>query len=191
MVVFEASIWDRLDAAANAVLALVLCDPPAFVAMVEGILEQQPPRCVVMTCRLAVQARTRIHTDTHAQTNAASREHRHTWADFSYSQIPSHTQTPQRQGAAGARVQGAHLRHPPAPHTGAAAAAAAGTCRDGGSADAAGVPVSFVYVMGKRQELLLSSLWLVFIQVHACQLCDCTHVTEWGRNMCVACGHIS
>lgn len=46
MVVFEASIWDRLDAAANAVLALVLCDPPAFVAMVEGILEQQPPRCV-------------------------------------------------------------------------------------------------------------------------------------------------
>ena len=43
MVVYEGSIWDRLDAASNALLALVLCDRDAFLRMVHGILEQQPP----------------------------------------------------------------------------------------------------------------------------------------------------
>lgn len=43
MVVYEGSIWDRLDAASNAILALVLCDRDAFIRMVNGILEQQPP----------------------------------------------------------------------------------------------------------------------------------------------------
>jgi hypothetical protein len=43
MVVYEGSIWDRLDAASNALLALVLCDRDAFLCMVHGILEQQPP----------------------------------------------------------------------------------------------------------------------------------------------------
>lgn len=43
MVVYEGSIWDRLDAASSALLALVLCDRDAFLRMVHGILEQQPP----------------------------------------------------------------------------------------------------------------------------------------------------
>lgn len=42
MVVYECSIWDRLDAASNAMLALVLCDRTAFAGMVQNILEQQP-----------------------------------------------------------------------------------------------------------------------------------------------------
>lgn len=43
MVVFEASIWDRLDACAGAILALVMCDRGGFAAMVNGILEQLKP----------------------------------------------------------------------------------------------------------------------------------------------------
>jgi hypothetical protein len=43
MVVFDKSIWDRLDACSNAILALILCDRPGFAAMATAILEQQAP----------------------------------------------------------------------------------------------------------------------------------------------------
>lgn len=43
MVVFETSIWDRLDACSNAILALIVCDREGFARMVNSILEQQEP----------------------------------------------------------------------------------------------------------------------------------------------------
>lgn len=43
MVVFEPSIWDRLDACAHALLALVMCDRAGFAVMVNGILDQLKP----------------------------------------------------------------------------------------------------------------------------------------------------
>jgi len=43
MVVFESSIWDRLEACANAILMLILCDRDGFVRMVGNILDLQPP----------------------------------------------------------------------------------------------------------------------------------------------------
>jgi len=43
LVVYEGSVWDRLDAASNALLALILCDREAFLCLLAGILEEQPP----------------------------------------------------------------------------------------------------------------------------------------------------